>query len=120
VGRGFRAFGPQVPFLLHFPFDPLRPGKQTRQIRVVLHLRPEKRKPRINLRVDTTIRGRTFRVQKAVSFHGFFRGKKPSGSLEIPKPARTRLALRLFEIAGLFVRLDHVASFIVNADHSIM
>jgi hypothetical protein len=26
----------------------------------------------------------------------------------------------LFEIAGVLVRLDHVASFIVNADHSIM
>jgi hypothetical protein len=28
--------------------------------------------------------------------------------------------LRLFEIAGVLVRLDHVASRIVNANHSIM
>jgi hypothetical protein len=27
---------------------------------------------------------------------------------------------RLFEIALVFVRLDHVARFIVNADHGIM
>jgi hypothetical protein len=26
----------------------------------------------------------------------------------------------LFEIAGVLVRLDHVARFIVNANHSIM
>jgi hypothetical protein len=28
--------------------------------------------------------------------------------------------LRFFEIACVLVRLDHVASFIVNANHSIM
>jgi hypothetical protein len=26
----------------------------------------------------------------------------------------------LFEIAGVLVRFDHVASFIVNADHGMM
>ena len=31
-----------------------------------------------------------------------------------------RAALRLFEIARVLVRLDHVARFIVNANHSIM
>jgi hypothetical protein len=30
------------------------------------------------------------------------------------------IALPLFEIAGVFVPLDHVAGFIVNANHSIM
>ena len=29
-------------------------------------------------------------------------------------------ALRLFELASVFMRLDHVARFIVNTDHSIM
>jgi hypothetical protein len=29
-------------------------------------------------------------------------------------------ALRFFEIARVFVRCDHVASFIVNADHGMM
>jgi hypothetical protein len=28
--------------------------------------------------------------------------------------------LRFFEVAGVLVRLDHVASFIVNADHGRM
>jgi hypothetical protein len=28
--------------------------------------------------------------------------------------------LPLFEIAGVLVRLDHIASFIENANHSIM
>jgi len=31
-----------------------------------------------------------------------------------------RLRLRLFEIALVLVRFDHVASFIVNANHSIV
>ena len=31
-----------------------------------------------------------------------------------------RIPLRLFEIAHVLVRLDHVASFIVNANHSIV
>ena len=30
------------------------------------------------------------------------------------------MALPLFEIALVFVRFDHVASLIVNANHSIM
>jgi hypothetical protein len=30
------------------------------------------------------------------------------------------MALPLLEIAGMLVRLDHVASVIVNADHGIM
>jgi hypothetical protein len=29
-------------------------------------------------------------------------------------------SLPLFEIARLLVRLDHVASFIINANHSVM
>jgi hypothetical protein len=35
------------------------------------------------------------------------------GSLEI------RSTEWFFEIAGMFVRLDHIASFIVNANHSV-
>jgi hypothetical protein len=34
--------------------------------------------------------------------------------------AATVNALRLCEIARVLVRFDHVASFIVNADHSMM
>jgi hypothetical protein len=34
--------------------------------------------------------------------------------------AATVNALRLFELARLLVRLDHVASFIVNANHSFV
>src|SRR5215469_9275845 len=30
------------------------------------------------------------------------------------------ISLRLFEVALVLVRLDHVASFIVNANHSVM
>jgi hypothetical protein len=36
--------------------------------------------------------------------------------LEMPNLIRSRL----FEIARVLVRLDHVACFIVNADHGIM
>jgi len=34
--------------------------------------------------------------------------------------SREQIALRLFEIALVLVRLDHVASGIVNANHGIM
>ena len=37
-----------------------------------------------------------------------------------PVVANILIALPLFEIARVFVPLDHVASFIVNANHSIM
>lgn len=29
-------------------------------------------------------------------------------------------SLAFFELSGVFVRLDHIASFIVNANHGIM
>jgi hypothetical protein len=35
-------------------------------------------------------------------------------------PLIARMASPLFEIALVFVRLDHIARFIVNANHSIM
>ncbi len=36
------------------------------------------------------------------------------------RPARYFMAMRTFEIARVLVRFDHVARFIVNADHSAM
>jgi hypothetical protein len=41
------------------------------------------------------------------------------GKITVRDLMRTKRS-RFFEIARLLVRLDHVASFIVNADHSIM
>jgi hypothetical protein len=47
-----------------------------------------------------------------------------SGIMELRFTGKVRLGastnLRLFEIARVLVRFNHVASFIVNANHSIM
>jgi hypothetical protein len=40
------------------------------------------------------------------------------GPLETARTAWQNL--RLFELAGVLVRVDHIASFIENANHSIM
>jgi hypothetical protein len=42
------------------------------------------------------------------------------GIYEAESVGMDRCALRLFEIATVLVRFDDVASFIVNANHSIM
>jgi hypothetical protein len=39
---------------------------------------------------------------------------------KMPMPSAHRQRSRLFEIALVLVRLDHVASVIVNSNHSIM
>jgi hypothetical protein len=44
--------------------------------------------------------------------HSAFRKRNPLGPEKRP--------LRLFELARLLVRFDHVAHIIVNANHSIM
>ena len=38
----------------------------------------------------------------------------------VDKSALSLFTLRLFEIACLLLRFDHVASFIVNANHGVM
>jgi hypothetical protein len=44
-----------------------------------------------------------------------------NGSLTSQKKSAVAVSgLRLFEIARVLVRFDHVAGFIVNANHSIM
>jgi hypothetical protein len=52
--------------------------------------------------------------KRIVSFVGNTPGKSARGSALNPS------ALRLFELARVLVRLDHVARFIVNANHSVM
>jgi hypothetical protein len=39
---------------------------------------------------------------------------------KMPMPSAYRQRSRLFEIAGVLVRFNQVATFIVNANHSIM
>jgi hypothetical protein len=51
-------------------------------------------------------------MAKIVPNHSAFRKRNRFGTVTS--------ALPLFEIAGMFVRLDHVASFIVNANHGVM
>jgi len=51
-------------------------------------------------------------LARIVANYSAFRNQNPSG----PGSARSPL----FEIARVLVRLDHVASIIVNANHSVM
>jgi hypothetical protein len=41
-------------------------------------------------------------------------------SIVVSRGPANKIALPLFEIARVLVRFDHVASFIVNANHSVM
>ncbi|PYI86189.1 MAG: hypothetical protein DME54_08715 [Verrucomicrobia bacterium] len=51
---------------------------------------------------------------------GFLRSLGPATKLSGTDARRDEKTLPLFEIASVLVHLDHVARFIVNANHSIM
>jgi hypothetical protein len=66
-------------------------------------------KPRISLRRDV------FMVLDAP-----YENAKSFGIQEAESTGTVASALRLFELASVFMRLDHVARFVVNANHGVM